>query len=198
MKKIVIMADGKGIRWANHMNIPKHFAIVRGERLIARTVRLLKYEETNAEIIVTSHDKRYEFDGSRRYEPHNNHYEIDRFTDELIEDDICFLYGDTFYTEKTIKQVLLEQTSDILFFGNKKSIVAVKVMDSVLFRKHVKRVKTLYLEGKIDKCTGWQVYRSFTNQGFEKEIELKNKFIWVDDETTDINTPIEYNQMEKE
>ena len=61
MKKIVIMADGKGMRWANHMNIPKHFAIVRGERLIARTVRLLKYEDTNAEIIVTSHDKRYEF-----------------------------------------------------------------------------------------------------------------------------------------
>lgn len=192
------MADGKGMRWANHMNIPKHFAIVRGERLIARTVRLLKYEDTNAEIIVTSHDKRYEFDGSRRYEPQDNHYEIDRFTDELIEDDICFLYGDTFYTEKAIKQVLLEKTSDILFFGNKKSIVAVKVMDSVLFRKHVKRVKTLYLEGKIDKCTGWQVYRSFTNQGFEKEIELKNKFIWVDDETTDINTPIEYNKMEKE
>ena len=82
------------------MGIPKHFAQVKGEELIARTVRILHGEISGVEIIVTSHDERYEFPGSRRYEPLNNIYEIDRFTRELITENMCFLYGDTFYTEE--------------------------------------------------------------------------------------------------
>lgn len=197
MKKIVIMADGRGVRWANHMNIPKHFAVVHGERLIARTVRLLRKEAVTAEIIVTSHDKRYEFEGSRRYEPKNNHYEIDRFTEELIEDDICFFYGDTFYSEASVKDILSADVKDVIFFGNSDSIVAVKIKDSKLFREHVMRVKKLYLDGKIQKCAGWQVYRSVTGQDFEEPIDLKDRFIWVDEATTDINTPLDYEEIEK-
>ena len=83
MKRIVIMADGKGIRWDSYMGIPKHLASVRGEKLISRTVRILRERTRTAEILVTSHDPRYEFEGSTRYEPMNNVYEIDRFTEEL-------------------------------------------------------------------------------------------------------------------
>ena len=42
MKKIVIMADGKGMRWNNYMGIPKHFAVVKGEELISRIIRLIR------------------------------------------------------------------------------------------------------------------------------------------------------------
>lgn len=93
------------------------------------------------EIIVTSHDKRYEFKGSRRYEPVANEYEIDRFTDELIEKDTCFLYGDTYYTESAIEAIVKADTDRILFFGNERSIVAVKITDQAEFRYHKERVK---------------------------------------------------------
>lgn len=192
MKRVVIMADGKGMRWNNYMGIPKHFAAVNGEKLISRSVRLLAKASKEFEIIVTSHDKRYEFSGSRRYEPLNNIYEIDRFTEELIVSDMCFLYGDTFYTESSIKKIIEEEAEDILFFGNKKTIVGVKIKDEILFRTHVKRVKDLYLQGKLRKCAGWQVYQSFTGQSFENSIEIKEKFILVDDMTTDINSPCDY------
>ncbi|MFQ7103467.1 MAG: hypothetical protein ACLRQA_10550, partial [Anaerovoracaceae bacterium] len=119
------------------MGIPKHFAQVKGEELIARTVRILHGEIPGVEIIVTSHDERYEFPGSRRYEPLNNIYEIDRFTRELITENMCFLYGDTFYTEEAIRKIIDEEPEDILFFGNEKSIVAVKIRDAVLFREQV-------------------------------------------------------------
>lgn len=193
------MADGKGRRWKEHMGIPKHLVNVDGETIISRTVRLLK-EAVNSgelEIIVTSHDRRYEFEGCIRYEPMNNVFEIDRFTEELIEDNMCFLYGDTYYTRNSIDSILKSKTKDILFFGNKKSIVAIKIKDSALFRTHVKRVKNLYLEGKIDKCIGWQVYQSITGQDFRKKIVTEYKFETVDEDTKDLNEPGDYWEIKK-
>ena len=189
--RFVIMADGKGIRWNNYLGIPKHLAEINGEPIISRTVRLLR-DLTDGEIIVTSHDERYEFEGSRRHEPLKNRLEIDRFTEELIEDDICFLYGDTYYTESALKTIICTKTEDMIFFGNSKSIVAVKVTDSELFRYHLNRVKQLYISGKMQKCKGWQVYQSFVGQNFEERPRPGGKFVLLDETTTDINTPEEY------
>lgn len=187
------MADGKGTRWANYMGVPKHLVEIGGEPIIGRTVRLLnEMTDGKCEVIITSHDKRYEFEGSRRHEPLNNHLEIDRFTQELIEDDTCFLYGDTYYTEESLKLILDSETEDVLFFGNAKSIVAINVSDSSFFEKHVANVRQLFLDGKIEKCVGWQVYQSITGQDFSKKAEMGDKFVILDAKTTDINTPEEY------
>ena len=192
-KRFVIMADGKGTRWANYMGVPKHLVEIGGEPIIGRTVRLLnEMTDGKCEVIITSHDKRYEFEGSRRHEPLNNHLEIDRFTQELIEDDTCFLYGDTYYTEESLKLILDSETEDVLFFGNAKSIVAINVSDSSFFEKHVANVRQLFLDGKIEKCVGWQVYQSITGQDFSKKAEMGDKFVILDAKTTDINTPEEY------
>ncbi len=191
--RFVIMADGKGSRWHNHLGIPKHFAEIKGEPLIKRTISLLSELKTSdSEIIVTSHDKRYEFEGSRRHEPRNNKLEIDRFTEELITDDMCFLYGDTYYTRKALTEIIECEVEDIMFFGNEKSIVAIKIKDSELFSYHKERVKSLYIKGVIDKCVGWQVYQSFTSQAFNEKIDITEKFMRVDEKTGDINTPEDY------
>lgn len=189
--KYIIMADGKGTRWKNYQNIPKHLIKIDGEILLERTVRQLNNQDKNAKVIITSHDKRYEFKGATRYEPLNNVLEIDRFTEELIEDNICFLYGDTYYTDETIHNIINSKVEDILFFGNQKSIVAIKVKDSKLFKKHISNVKNLFLKNKIQNCKGWQVYQSFQNLEFDKK-QIKDKFVIVDDETIDYNTPKEY------
>ena len=138
--KYIIMADGKGKRWHNYKNIPKHFIEVNGEKIIERTVRLLNEFDKDSEVIITSHDKRYEINGSKRYEPKHNILEIDRFTNELIEDNICFLYGDTYYSDKAMEKIIKINTDDLLFFGNGKSIVAIKIKDSNVFTKHVENV----------------------------------------------------------
>lgn len=189
--KYIIMADGKGTRWKNYQNIPKHLIKIDGEILLERTVRQLNNQDKGSKVIITSHDKRYEFKGAIRYEPLNNVLEIDRFTEELIEDNICFLYGDTYYTDETIHNIINSKVEDILFFGNQKSIVAIKVKDSKLFKKHISNVKNLFLENKIQNCKGWQVYQSFQNLEFDKK-QIKDKFVIVDDETIDYNTPKEY------
>ena len=190
--KYIIMADGKGTRWKNYNDIPKHFIQIDGETLLARTVRLLQKYDSRGKIIITSHDPRYEISGAVRYEPKNNMLEIDRFTEELIEDNVCFLYGDTFYSEQAINTITSIMVPDILFFGNEKSIVAVKVIDSQKFRYHKNRVRNLFLEKKIDKCIGWQVYQSFMNLPFGEK-KITERFIVLTDETKDFNSPEDLN-----
>ena len=186
--KYVIMADGKGKRWNNYDNIPKHFVVINGEMVIARVVRLIRKFDENADVIITSHDPRYEIEGARRYEPKNNVLEIDRFTEELIEDNMCFLYGDTYYSEEAMQMIVDTQVEDIQFFGNGKSIVAIKIKDAELFRYHVQNVRNLFLEGKIKKCIGWQVYQSFLNLPFDIK-QVVDKYIYINDNTQDFNTP---------
>ncbi len=191
--KYIIMADGKGTRWNNYHNIPKHLIEIDGETLLARTVRLLRENDALADIVITSHDPRYEVPGARRYEPQNNHLEIDRFTEELIADDVCFLYGDTFYSESVIQKIADTPAEKLLFFGNERSIVAIKVADGALFRQHVDRVRALFLAGKIEKCIGWQVYQSFEGLPFgEKTIAAD--YILIQDGTEDFNSPADYNR----
>ena len=191
--KYIIMADGKGTRWQNYNDIPKHLIEIDGETLLGRTVRLLNEGDPGCEVIITSHDSRYEFAGARRYEPLHNHLEIDRFTEELIENDVCFLYGDTFYSENAIATILSTQTDDMIFFGNARSIVAIKVADGALFRRHVDRVRDLFLRGEIEKCIGWQVYQSFTGMPFGEK-KIGEKFLVLEDGTEDFNSPEDYNR----
>ncbi|MCI6012627.1 MAG: NTP transferase domain-containing protein [Firmicutes bacterium] len=191
--KYIIMADGKGTRWQNYKDIPKHLIEIGGETLLGRTVRLLQEGDPSGQVIITSHDSRYEFPGAQRYEPKNNHLEIDRFTEELIEDQVCFLYGDTFYSESAMDTILSAKAEDILFFGNARSIVAVKVADGSLFRYHVDRVRQLFLEGKIEKCIGWQVYQSFIGLPFGEK-RIGEKFTVLEDSTEDFNSPEDYNR----
>ena len=47
-----------------------------GETVISRVVRLIREFDKEADVIITSHDPRYEIEGARRYEPQNNVLEI--------------------------------------------------------------------------------------------------------------------------
>ena len=184
----VIMADGKGTRWNNYQNIPKHLIQINGETLLARTTRLLHKYDEQCQVYITTHREEYATEGAVLYAPKNNQLEIDRFTEELITDDVCFLYGDTYYSEEAIRQIVETKTEDILFFGTIKSIIAVKVKDGELFRSHVDRVRQLFLQGKIEKCIGWQVYQSYQDLPFGEK-QIAGKFILIEDWTKDFNSP---------
>lgn len=186
--RYVIMADGKGLRWNNYNDIPKHLICIDGESLLARTVRLIRERDRDCDIVITSHDPRYEIEGARRHEPKNNVLEIDRFTEELIQDDVCFLYGDTFYSEESMDTIISTQTDDIIFFGNSKSIVGIKIKQGDVFKTHVEKVRNLYIEKKIETCKGWQVYQSFAGLEYGDK-SVTECFVTIKDETRDFNTP---------
>lgn len=189
--KYIIMADGKGTRWNNFNNIPKHFIEIDGEKIIFRTVRLLNEMDPGCSVIITSHDPRYDIPGAVRHEPANNVLEIDRFTEELLEDNVCFLYGDTYYSEFALKTIIKTKADPMMFFGNDRSIIAVKIGSGEVFKKHFDRIKELFLAGKISRCVGWQIYESFTGGPLESR-QISGSFIKIYDGSRDFNTPDDF------
>ena len=190
--RYVIMADGKGSRWNDFMGHKKHDISVSGETLLERTVRLVHKFDNTAEVIITSHDTSVNVPGASRYEPKNNVLEIDRFTAELIGDDMCFLYGDVLYSEDAIKTVIAHRGQrPLLFFGSEKSICAVLIGDGELFRSLYLEVRRRFVEGEIAECKGWQVYHLYAGLPLSGR-RIGESFVILDSFTRDFNTPEDY------
>ena len=185
----IIMADGKGNRWNNFADKPKHLIEIDGETLLVRLVRQLRFFDESSQIIITAHDKRYGVAGAMRYEPKNNYDEIDRFTSELIADHVCFLYGDTYYTDEAIAKIVKAKGSGLLFFGDRSYIVAVKVFDGACMKDHVHRVKSSYPSGK-----GWHVYRSYSGLPLK---QLGESFVLLEGEFYAFDSKEDYLQLHR-
>ena len=181
------MADGKATRWKNYQGMPKHLVEVENEAIISRIIRLIKKIDSTHDIIITSHNSDYEFSDCKRHEPISNVLEIDRFTEELIVDDMCFLYGDTYYTEQALETIINSSVEETYFFGNGKSIVGIRITDGAEFKRHKNYVKQEFLSEKILNCKGWQVYQSYTNQNLLDVPKIKERFILIEDKTADIS-----------
>lgn len=191
--KYIIMAAGKGTRWNNYLGIPKHLVEINGETLIGRTTRLLKENNVN-NYIITTNDVRYNIYGMIKPQTHND-CEIDRF-EETTDDEVCYLYGDVYYSEEAIKSIVNTKTDDILFFGSDWEIFAIKVSNKELFMKHKNRVKELFLKGEINRCIGWEIYRSLHNIPFEEHI-ISDRYFKILDGTDDIDYPEDYEEFKK-
>ncbi len=189
--KYVIMADGDMKRWNMACKIPKHMVKIGNETLLERLVRQVHTLQPEAQAIITSHDRRYEVAGAIRYEPKNNRMEIDRFTWELIEDDTCFLYGDTYYTDEAIRVICQTQTDRLHFVGTDRSIVALIAHREEELRRHITRVKEAFLAGECHDCRGWQVYQSYTGQPFDR-LCIGKDFTKVPNDTCGFNEWQEY------
>lgn len=194
--RYVIMANGKGTRWAEYGGIPKHLITVQGETLLDRTSRLVHASDPEAEVIISSADERCEAKGATRYVPVRNELEIDRFVPELTADGVVFLYGDTYYKEALISQIVEAPVRDLLFFGDEKTIFAIKVGKGDVMSRHFQRVRDSFLAGKLTTCKGWQVYQSYLqlehNMPDVADHVIGPEYVLVHDGTGDFNTPDDF------
>lgn len=191
--RYVIMADGDGKRWNNYMGIPKHLVQINGEPILARTVRLLRENGIN-DIVITSRDERYNY--ATRIPQTIRDCEIDRFEASIVDDEVCYIYGDVYYTTEAIKTIVSTITTDIMFFGSNFEIFAIKVMNMKYFMTCKQAVKDLYINKKINRCIGWEIYRYMHNIPFEKHL-ITDHYTFILDETDDIDYPSDY-EMFKE
>lgn len=186
--RYVIMANGKGSRWGDHLGIPKQLIEIRGETLLARIARQVTQFDPEAEVIVSSSDPRHDTPGARRYAPLRSEIELDRFVEELLIDNTCFLYGDTFYTNVAIKQIVRSGPEPMTFFGDQRSIAGVSCKDAQLMLRHLQVVREYYLSGKLYSCIGWQVYQSYTGQLF-RQLEIDPEYRDLSGEIAGFNSP---------
>ena len=189
--RFVIMANGHGTRWGGHSGIPKHLIEFEGETLLRRITRQLRALDPDAEVVISASNPDYETEGARRHTPRVNELEIDRFVPELFVDGVCFLYGDTLYSDEAMRHILQTPTGELDFFGDERGIVAVRAGDATVLRAHFERVRGLFLAGSITSCKGWQLYQSYAGLPFDR-IALDERFHVLDELTVGFNTPAEF------
>ena len=153
--KYIILCDSDNVE---PFVAPRQFATVKGEQLIKRTIRQLK-ENGVKEIIVTSHDKRFDNLGATRYEPKFNDYKprenkgywVSAFPIELLNEPITFLLGDVYYSDEAIKTIIKSNTESVLFFCSYKNPderyikhhdepFGFKVVNYELFKNHIQKM----------------------------------------------------------
>lgn len=194
-KRYVIMANGRGTRWGSHLGIPKQLIEIEGETLLRRIVRQVSEFDPSAEVVISSSDPRHDTEGAIRYVPARNEIELDRFVEELITNNTCFMYGDTFYSDEAIQTIVRSAAQSVAFFGDERSIVGVSCHDESLFRKHLGNVRSAFIAGTIDNCIGWQVYQSFIGQLYQ-ELVIGDYFVWLDEKMTcGFNSPEDLRQF---
>lgn len=200
--KYVILSDSDNIE---PFKTPRQLTKINGEELIVRTIRLLKENGVN-DIIITSHDKRFDGLGAKRYEPKYNDYRpklnkgywVSAFPIELLNEPICFLLGDVYYSENAIKTIVESETKSILYYCSYKNKderyikhhdepFGFKVVDYIMFKEHIERMKAFKDSGEaVREPIAWELYRSINNQPI-KEHKMTNNYIAINDETCDID-----------
>lgn len=173
--KYIILSDGKGVRWNNYLEITKQEVMVGGERLLDRTIRMIS-ERTNDEIYVLSSNAKHENKKAKRIVSKCDNYYRKKYAYDFINEPVIYLYGDTFYDDRTMDIIFDDNNDDICFYGNEYAIVGVKVKNYTLLKKILEDASenngSLY-----HMFDDYSEYRNFINVG--------NGFV-------NINTPADY------
>ena len=119
--KYIIMCGGTYKKWWK----PRQLAEIKGEALVARTIRLLRENGVEDIAISTNHDG---FEGfGVPILKHNNPYKTADCEGELgdwvdafypIQEPACFLMGDVFFSPEAIKTIVETETNSIEFFAS--------------------------------------------------------------------------------
>lgn len=202
--KYIILADSDNVE---PFIEPRQLSIVNGETLVGRMIRLLK-ENGVKDILITSHDTRFDNLGAKRYEPLYNDYKaklgigywLSAFPIELLNEPVTFLLGDVYFSENAIKTIVESKTDTTLFFCSDKTKglsekyikkhdepFAYKVVDYELFKTHIEKLKRMWDRRQTHRHPiMWELYRSINGINVN-EHKLINNYIAINDETCDID-----------
>ena len=187
-------------------DIPRQLIEINGEPLVVRTIRLLKENGVN-DIIITASDERFDNLGAIRYEPINSDfdyitrkgYSLNAFPFELMNEPVCFIWGDVYFSENAIKTIVETPTDSTLFFctynnDSPKYIkehdepLAYKIVDTDLFNEKINEVKRLKDENVCCRePIVWEVYMVI-NGIWVNEHRMTKNYVAINDESCDIDS----------
>lgn len=176
--KYIIMSAGKGTRWNHYMNTTKQLVDIYGENLLERTIRLL-HENEIYDIIISSYDKNHSMNNILRIESKEKDYISRMFVFDYLNEPTTFLYGDVFYSDDAIRKIIDEKTSDVKFFGNEKTFIAIKVENVDFFKARLKN------------CLNDDFYYYCFKE------KNNDRFCYVESEFYNINTADDYHNLLK-
>jgi choline kinase len=188
-------------------NFKQHKALtkINGERLVDRTIRLLK--ENNVEDIYVSttdpnfidykvlkHENTYKYENGEI-----KGYWVDAY---YPTDKPCiYLHGDVYYSEDAIKKILSYNPKVNTMIGNQWALnenhdkvgepFGWIIVDQKKFRDAINKCKQLQDEGKIDRgyAISWELYQVLNGHDVNDFIITEDTYLSINDETIDIDYP---------
>lgn len=186
---------------------PKQLTIINGERLVDRTIRLLK-ENGIENVYISSNDKRFNYCDAPVLKHCNTYkivdgvqegYWLDAFYPFFKPSDtVCFMFGDVYYTEEAIRTIVGFKCAKNTLFGtsdakNKQhenwgEPFAYKVVDYAEFMRGVWAVKEMQDNGKTKRMPiVWELYRYLNGLDVNIQQVLDETYVCIDDGTMDVD-----------
>ena len=203
-RRYVIMANGKGLRWHNHLGVPKHLITVDGVPLLDRLVDQLVALDPEADVVISSSDHRAETVGAWRHRPCRNELELDRFVPELVTNDVTFLYGDTYYSDEAILEIVEGDGEPVQFYGDSERVAAVRARDPELFLSAFAELRAMAVKELLTECKGWQLFRLLEGLPLEAgapdtdQLRSAASFVLLSARLWDFNTPQDFERFREE
>lgn len=193
--KYIIMCNGNN----SNFETPRHLSVIKGERIVDRTIRLLK-ENGAKNVYISSDNKLFDSCGVPRLK-HKRNYVCNYWLDAFykVDEPVCYIFGDVYFTESAIKTIVNYETDRNVLFGtsiarnelhqNWGEPFAYIVKDYETFHKGIEEVKKLKDEGKLlREPIVWELYRYLHNLDVNVQ-EITEDYVDIDDGTMDVDNP---------
>lgn len=199
--KYIIMCGGKYCRWQT----PRQFTEINGEKIISRTIRLLR-DEGIKDIAISATDERFKAFGVPVLE-HNNDFDITPDGTKgywvsafyQTEEPACYLMGDVVFSPHAIQTIILKQTKEIEFFASSPPFhpsyikqwaepFGFKVYNQKRFREAINFIKANINSGLfVRHPIAWELWQVINNEN-ARMINYDN-YTAINDYTCDVDRP---------
>ena len=193
---------------SNHEYIngtPRQLVTIKGERVLDRTIRLLK-ESGASKICITATDPAFESCGVPVIHYDSSGPWINCFPPAITEP-ATYIFGDVYFSEEAIKTIVGYPTKDIDFFASCPPFsveyfkpwaepFAFKVVDTEAFAAAVGEVKRNLLAGAFRRDPiAWETWQVIKETPLN-HIDYTN-YVAINDYTCDIDTPQDVELFER-
>jgi hypothetical protein len=208
--KYIIMCGGQYEKWET----PRQLMEIQGEKLVTRTIRLLKRSGVK-DIAISATDKRFE-DFSVPVLQHNNGFVSDgrqaksgAWVDGFFPLSIpaCYIMGDVFFSPEAIETIVKTQTDSIQFFASSPPFsaryikryaepFAFKVVDQQRFRAAISYTRANANTGIFTRHPiAWELWQVICGRD-TRNIDY-NSYVAINDYTCDIDSLADIEKIER-
>lgn len=199
--KIIILCG------SNHSQIngvPRQLVTINGERVLDRTIRLLREYGAN-DISITATDPDFQGVDAKIINYDSSGPWINCFY--LINEPVTYIFGDVYFSEEAIRTIVETETEEVEFFASSPPFAveyfkpwaepfAFKVFNWGYFHRCIAQVKNYLSEGRFHRDPiAWETWQVIKGTELNR-IDYHN-YTAINDYTTDIDEPLDIENLER-